>query len=165
MGASGALLAGCVAAMILGRYGRMRSAVIAAAFGSLLATQLALGGNNALAPLHSAYYIAQEIRPYLKPGVPFYSVATYDQTLPFYIGRTVTPVQFLDELRYGLQQQPSLEIPDIATFESIWRSQPYALAIMESATFEQLRCDGLPMREIARDPERVVVTTVKKGHS
>ena len=56
--------------------------------------------------------MAQQVLPYLKPGVPFYSVGTYDQTLDFYLGRTVTLVQFRDELDFGLQQEPQLAIPD-----------------------------------------------------
>jgi len=154
------LLAGCIVAIIYSWRGKLRPAIIAIAFASLLASQVALTGYDKLAPVHSAYYIAQNIKPYLKPGVPFYSVATYDQTLPFYIGRTVTLVLFWDEMRYGLQQEPGLEIPDIATFETKWRADPYALAIMEPGMFEQLQRDGLPMREIARDTEHVVVTTV-----
>jgi 4-amino-4-deoxy-L-arabinose transferase-like glycosyltransferase len=158
--AAAVLLAGCLAAIIHGRRDRLRPAVIAAAFASLISGQLALIGYDKLAPVHSTYYIAQTIRPYLKPGVPFYSVATYDQTLPFYIGRTVTLVAFWDEMRYGLLQEPGLEVPDIATFENKWRTDAYALAIMEPGMFQQLQRDGLPMREIARDTERVVVTTV-----
>jgi len=163
--AAAVLLAGCLAAFVYGRHNRLRSAVVTVAFASLLAGQIALAGYDKLAPVHSAHDIAQAIRPYLKPGVPFYSVATYDQTLPFYIGRTVTLVQFWDEMRYGLQQEPGLEIPDIATFEKQWRADPYALAIMEPDMFEQLQRDGLPLREIARDTERVVIITPQGGKS
>ena len=163
--AAALLLTGSMIAIVLGWHGRLRPAVISAAFASLLTAQLGLAANDKLAPAHSAYYIAEQIKPYLKPGVPFYSVATYDQTLPFYLNRTVTLVLFWDEMRYGLQQEPELEIPDIATFENKWRADPYALAIMEPATFEQLQRDHLPMREIARDSERVVVTTPQGGNS
>ncbi len=61
----------------------------------------------------SAYRMAQQVKPYLKPGIPFYSVGTYDQTLDFYLGRTVTLVQFRDEMDYGLQQEPQLAIPTV----------------------------------------------------
>ena len=39
-----------------------------------------------------------------KPGVPFYSVDTYDQTLPFYLKRTVTMVAYKDELGFGISR-------------------------------------------------------------
>ncbi|HUO44968.1 MAG TPA: glycosyltransferase family 39 protein [Burkholderiales bacterium] len=162
--AAAVLLAGCIAAIFYGRRNRLRPAVIVAAFASLLAGQLALASYDELAPLHSAHNIAEKIKPYLRPGAPFYSVATYDQTLPFYIDRTVTPVAFQDELAFGLRQEPALGIPDLAEFEHRWHSNAYALAIMEPDMFERLRQDGLPMREIARDAERVVVVTTGEEH-
>ena len=106
------------------------------------------------------YEARKRIAPYLKPGIPFYSVATYEQTLPFYIKRPVTLVAFQDEMRYGLEQEPDLWVPDIETFARRWKEDDAALAIMTPATYEELRRSGLPMREIARDTRRVVVHTL-----
>ena len=36
--------------------------------------------DSGLSPSMSAYHIAQQIKPHLRPGVPFYSVNGYDQT-------------------------------------------------------------------------------------
>ena len=97
--------------------------------------------------------------PIFQPGAPFYSVGGYEQTLPFYIGRTVTLVAYQDEMAYGLQQEPHLWVPDLASFEHLWRGHDYALAVMGPEMFEQLSQSHLPMQEIARDTERVFVRT------
>lgn len=137
----------------------VRRAVVALAIGSLIAGQLVLTGHDSLSPASSSYYIAQRIEPYLKPGIPFYSVGTYPQTLPPYIHRTLTLVAFQDEMAFGLKQEPQKWIPDVATFEGIWRKQPYALAFMEPDMYRQLEKQGLPMQVIASDTRRVVVKT------
>lgn len=150
---------GAVIALYFAHKNRIRPAVIALAFSSLVFGQLVLAGHESLAPSNSAYYLAQKIKPYLKPDIPFYSVSMYDQTLPFYIRRTVTLVAHQDELEFGLAQEPQKWLPDFAAFEKAWRSQPYALAIMEPATYQQFKAGGLPMEVIAKDTRRVVVRT------
>lgn len=138
---------------------RRTVAVLAVGFSALLAEQALMMGHNELAPRSSFYDMAREVRPYLAPGVPFYSVGTYEQTLPFYLKRTVTLVAFADEMAYGLEQEPQLWLPDIASFERVWRAQGRALAIMPPHLYEQLAARGLPMQEIARNRRHVVVTT------
>jgi 4-amino-4-deoxy-L-arabinose transferase-like glycosyltransferase len=157
--AAAVALAGTAYALYASRRGRITAAVVSTALCGLVAAQLGLTGHDALSPASSAYYIAREIRPYLKPGVPFYSVRTYEQTLPFYIKRPVTLVAFADEMAYGLKQEPELWLPDMATFEREWRRAREALAIMDPRTYLELERAGLPMRVIARDTRRVVVRT------
>jgi hypothetical protein len=157
--AAAALLVGSAAAMVLGWRGHVRRAVIACAFTGLVSAQLVLTSEDALSPAHSTYHLAQQIKPWLKPEAPFYSVGSYEQTLPFYLKRTVTLVAFQDEMAFGLQQEPQLWVPDLASFERLWRSHSYALAVMGPEMFEQLQQARLPMQEIARDTERVIVRT------
>lgn len=134
-------------------------ALVALCFSSLAAGQLAMMGHDSLARASSAYYLAQEIKPHLKADSPFYSVGTYEQTLPFYIKRTVTLVAFADEMAYGLAQEPQLWLRDYTEFERVWRNGDYALAIMTPETYAEFKKTGLPMQEIARDTRRVVVKT------
>ncbi len=152
-------LAGTALAMLWAWRNQSRRALILFAFTALISFQLIISGHESLAPSNSSNYLAERIQPHLRPGVPFYSVNMYDQTLPFYIKRTFTLVAYQDELAFGLQQEPQLWIPDVAAFEQKWRSEPYALAIMPPDMFVQLQSHGLPMKEIARDTRRVVVTT------
>lgn len=140
--------------------GNVRRAVIVTAFACLLTAQVALTGYDSRSPSGSTYHIAKRIEPYLKLDTPFYSIGIYEQSLPFYLRRSVTLVANPDELAFGLAQEPQLWVPDIAGFEQRWRSHGYALAITDPAMFEQLREARLPMQELARDTKRVVVRTL-----
>jgi len=67
-------------------------------------------------------------------------------------------VDFLDELEFGLQQEPALAIQDPAAFRALWGSRADDRAVMEPGRYEQLRRSGLPMRVVARDSRHVVVS-------
>ncbi len=155
--AAGLALAGGVAAVILAARNRVRPAVLALALAGLGSAQLTLTGHESLSPASSAYHLVQRIQPYLKPGIPFYSVGMYEQTLPFYIRRTVTVVEWQDELEFGFEQEPGKWIPKTADFIREWRAQPEALAILSPYTHGLMEQTGLPMETIARDTRRVVV--------
>jgi hypothetical protein len=83
----------------------------------------------------------------------------YDQTLPFYLKRTFTLVDYQGELAFGVAQEPQKYLPDVAAFKQAWLAQPYALAIMPPDAYRQIEQEGLPMQLIARDTRRVVVRT------
>lgn len=138
----------------------VRHGIIVIAVSSLVATQLLESGFEALSPSYSAYRVAGQIKPYLKPGGQFYSVGMYDQTLPFYLKRTFTLVSFHSELDFGIAQEPQKYLPNVAAFKQAWLAQPYALAIMPPDIYRQMEQDGLPMRVIAQDTRRIVVTTL-----
>ncbi|MGH8679804.1 MAG: phospholipid carrier-dependent glycosyltransferase [Burkholderiales bacterium] len=154
--AGAAMVIGSSCAFFFCRLGKRGAALLGMGFGGLLATQLAITGHDVLSPSYSAFNLARDLKPHLAENTPFYSVRTYDQTLPFYIKRTVILVAFQDELAYGLEHEPRLWLPDIPSFEHAWRSQPGALAIMEPQTHAELEKSGLPMQIVARDLRRVV---------
>lgn len=134
------------------------AAVLVLAFSSVLAAQLGTSGYNTIAKERSAYFIADAIRPYVKAGEPFYSVATYEQTLPFYLKRTFTLVAYQDEMAFGIIQEPQRWIPDIASFAKVWQAQPEALAIMPVNIYPQLKHLDLAMKIIYEDPQYIVVS-------
>ena len=144
-------------AFVCCRLGHRAGALLGIGFGGLIMTQLVLTGHNALSPSYSAYFLARDIRPYLSANASFFSVRTYDQTLPFYIKRTVTLVAFQDELAYGLEHEPQLWLPDVPAFERAWRGARGALAIMEPHTYAELEQRGLAMQIVARDLRHIVV--------
>ena len=115
-------------------------------------------GHEALSPSLSTSHLAGIIRPLLGPDTSFYSVRTYEHTLPFYIKRTVTLVDYEDELEFGLTQEPQLEIPTIEEFEARWRNDRDALAIMGPDVYLELTGRGLPMRLLSEDARRVIVS-------
>lgn len=151
-----ALAAGLLAALWLDARGRRGAAVIAAGIAGLLAAQGIVTGHDALAPAQSAAQIARTIRPWLAPGIPFYSVNFYDQTLNFYIGRTVTLVENKNEFEFGIAQEPHRFVPTFDEFARRWAADPQALAITSRDYFPRVQSAGLPLVVIAEDTRRVV---------
>jgi hypothetical protein len=67
-------------------------------------------------------------------------------------------VAYKDELGFGIAQEPGKFIPDVARFEKAWNADREALALMSPKTYDSLRAQGLPMRLVARDTRRVIVS-------
>ncbi|MDD2720260.1 MAG: glycosyltransferase family 39 protein [Gallionella sp.] len=132
-------------------------AVLVLSLSALVAAQIGLSGYNSVARERSAKHIAEAIRAEVKPDIPFYSVLTYEQTLPFYLKRTFTLVQYQDEMYFGIAQEPQRWIPTVDQFIKVWDAQPQALAIMESYLYPQLEQKGLPMKIIFADRQHIVV--------
>jgi 4-amino-4-deoxy-L-arabinose transferase-like glycosyltransferase len=151
------LLACSCTAIAFARRERIAAAVLSLGCGGLLFVQIVMTGHQALSPSYSAARAAALVKPLLGFDTPFYSVRTYEQTLPFYLKRTVTLVDYRDELDFGLQQQPELQIPTMDEFESRWRNDPKALALMGPDVYRDLKRSGLPMRLLSEDSRRVIV--------
>jgi 4-amino-4-deoxy-L-arabinose transferase-like glycosyltransferase len=124
--------------------------------GWCLAVLLLQGAAAAVAPIYSGASLAAAI-PAADRQVPIYSVSTYDQTLPFYLRRTVTLVAYRGELDYGLRHTPGADIGDIDGFVRAWSGESRAFAVMETDLFDQLKSQGLAMRVVSRDLNRVLV--------
>ena len=155
--ATATMLAGALWCCYLAWRGKKLPAVLGLSVAGLLAAQLAVCGHESMAPTQSAHALAARTRPYLGPDTPFYSVKMYDQTLPFYLQRTLTLVDYQDEFSYGLAQEPRLGVPTLAEFKSRWLQDKNALAIMQPQLYEELRVQGLPMNVIVNDGTRIVV--------
>ncbi|MEO8039513.1 MAG: glycosyltransferase family 39 protein [Betaproteobacteria bacterium] len=155
--AAGVMLVAAIACIFYARREHKTAAVLVLSVGGLGAWQLALTGHDALAPSFSAAALAAQARPRLRADCPIYSLRTYDQTLPFYLGRTVTLVAFADEMAFGLEREPQLALPSMDDFAAAWASHPCSYAFMESETFDELRAAGFPMTLLARDTRRVIV--------
>ena len=126
--------------------------------GGLFASLSLLLGHETLSPAYSAYHIAEKIRPGLKADVPFYSVNTFDHTLPFYLGRTVNMVAYKDELAQPIGWQPGPFLPDLGAFKRAWEAGGEAWAVFSARDFPVIQqALQIPMQVVARDPRRVVV--------
>jgi 4-amino-4-deoxy-L-arabinose transferase-like glycosyltransferase len=108
-----------------------------------------------LAPVYSGVGLAAALGAADRQA-PLYSVGTYDQTVPFYLRRTVQLVAYRGELDYGLQQDPAAEIPGVQEFLAQWSAAPNAFAVMEPDMFNDLRGRGVPLREVTRDAHRIL---------
>ena len=158
LAASGVWLLGISAGLVLLRCDKKLRAVFILALGTLIAGQLGTSGYNTIAKERSAYLIADAIRPYIKLDKPFYSVAMYEQTLPFYLKRTFILVNYQDELGFGIAQEPQRWLPDIASLAKVWQTQPEAYAIMPVEYYPQMQKAGITMKTIYGDTQYIVVS-------
>ncbi len=124
--------------------------------GWCLAWLLVVRGAASVAPIYSGIDLAAAF-PVGESTAPLYSIATYDQTLPFYLRRTVTLVKFRGELDYGLKQAPTEGIATLDEFLRRWSAQSKAFAVMDQDTFKNLEERGVPMRLIGQNVQRVLV--------
>jgi 4-amino-4-deoxy-L-arabinose transferase-like glycosyltransferase len=130
-------------------------AVVAAGwFGSLTLLFASLGHEEQLRSGRALVPVLASV----PAGTPMFSVQTYDQTLPFYLGRTMTLVDYRGELAYGIEHAPQLAIHSLAAFEQRWRELPTAAAVMPTTTYQELANRGLPMRVLGQDRRRVAVS-------
>jgi 4-amino-4-deoxy-L-arabinose transferase-like glycosyltransferase len=152
-----ALLLTASGAFVLVR--RVRDATRAAAFlgvGWCLAWLLLIRAAALVAPIYSGVDLAAALE-LADRDAPIYSVGTYDQSLTFYLRRTVTLVAYRGELDFGLRKAPGADITDVAEFLRRWSAPTRAFAVMEKSMFHDLNSRGVPMRLIAQDVNRVVV--------
>lgn len=158
LSAAGAVLvAGACFALHCTTRGRVRPAIVGIALATLVAGQFIDRGAESLSASRSGYDLAMRIAPLLTPQTPIYSFGMYEQSLPFYLGRTVTLVGSAEEMAFGLSQEPQIWIANPLDFEPRWRAEPGAVAIMRTMYFEMFERMGLPMQVVTRDADRVVV--------
>ena len=160
--------AGCAVAFLGGvvswwwiRAGKRTAAVLAVALTSLAGAQLVLTGHDELAESRSTAPILSRIAAThgpLRRDVPFYTIRTYDQTLPYYLGRTVVPVDYRDELATGLKSEPEKAIAAVDEWRQRWEANDQAYAIMQPEEYDELKRKGVTMVELGRDPRHVVVS-------
>lgn len=151
------LLAAALAWRLLAR-GQQQPAVALVALGSLLALTLGMAGHDSYgAALKSSKTAVAQLAPYLRPDTEVFAVRTYDQTLPFYLRRPVTLVDYRDEFSLGERADPARWLPSLDPFVARWRNAPRAAALMAPETYRELQQLQLPMRVAYRDPNRVVV--------
>ena len=127
---------------------------------TLAAVVVAIAGFDAFSPTRSTSAIlraAQADGPFARDA-PVFQIAMYDQTLPFYLGRTTTLVDFRDELALGIDAEPERQIPTVAQWIARWRELDSGYAMLPPSEFETLAAQNVPMRVLARDTRRVIVS-------
>ena len=148
---------GAAAALVLALKSHPLGAVITLGFGGLVCAQLVLTGHDQLSPAASTYHLVERIKPQLRADAPFYSISIYDQTLPYYTGRTVTLVEYTGELSFGIDQEPGGFMRTYGEFEQRWAADKFAMAIMHPGTLAYFERHKVPYVIIARDTRRVIV--------
>jgi 4-amino-4-deoxy-L-arabinose transferase-like glycosyltransferase len=90
--------------------------------------------------------------------VPIFAVQMYQQSWPFYLQQPVVLVGYRDEFDFGLTQDPQRGIATLRQFAEVWQPLSRGFAIMRPSTRDRLSVLGVPMREVARFPERVIIS-------
>lgn len=153
----GLLLLAALSAFVLAYYRRPCVAVTLLVSGVFVTLQIITSGAQVLSPIYSGRSLVNQLGNRGTAGMPFYSVNDYQQSLPFYLKRTLTLVAYQGELGFGIRHEPDKWIPDLNTFAQRWQQEAKALAVMPTDTYQTLSKQGLPMKIVARDPERVIV--------
>jgi 4-amino-4-deoxy-L-arabinose transferase-like glycosyltransferase len=105
--------------------------------------------------LYSSETMARTLAEQTPPPGHIYSVGYYEQTLPFYLRRTIDVVDYRGELAFGLSAEPWRAI-SLEEFERRWRTEPDAFAVVERARLDRLAA-SVSLEVIARDPRYVLV--------
>jgi 4-amino-4-deoxy-L-arabinose transferase-like glycosyltransferase len=152
-----ALATAAVGCVVLARREHTLAALAALAAGWFAAAATITVGATTAEQYFSAKDIALRLRAVASPGAHVYSVHTYEQSLPFYLGRTVVLVDYRDEFAFGLARDPARGLATLTEFSRAWSAEGEAYAVMPARTFDDLVAAGLPMREIERYASRLVL--------
>ena len=82
----------------------------------------------------------------------------YDQTVPFYLGRTTRLAAFRDELALGIDAEPAKQVPTLDAWIAEWKGLAQGYALVPPELYRKLGDEGVSMRELARDSRRVIVS-------
>lgn len=133
-------------------------ATLALAVGGFLGGQILILGYEPVGQDRAGILLVPTIKAELTPETTLYTVRTYEQSMPFYLRRTMINVgETNDELDFGLAQEPQLGLKTVDEFVARWKNGQRAMAIMLPKQYEELRAQGVPMRVVAQDSRRIVV--------
>jgi 4-amino-4-deoxy-L-arabinose transferase-like glycosyltransferase len=127
------------------------------AIGAVLAWQFLLSSAAALPPVRTTKALVAEVRHLVGPATRIYSVGSYWQTIPVYLGRTVQLAAYRGELAFGLDHAAVGEIPTLEAFAAAWQRDTDAIAFMTPGAHAKLAAHGLPGRIVASGDRSIVM--------
>lgn len=155
------LVGGLCAVLMALRLRRTQAIAMLAATG-FLSGQIIMLGHEPLGRYKAGSDHVPAILAIATPETPIYSVGKYEQTMPFYLQRTLILVGNPDEMDFGLQHEPHLWLPTLDAFIKKWHAQSAArrkaIAIIPPALLPELENRGIPLRIISQDPRRAIIT-------
>jgi 4-amino-4-deoxy-L-arabinose transferase-like glycosyltransferase len=157
IGAALAFLAGSIAATVFLARGRRWSGLFAMTFATLVLMDCGDEFYEHLTPRQSGMEVAEKMKPLAGPGTRLFSVGHYEQTVPFYLGRTLELFDYEDEFEVGQKAEARFGGRGLEEFPFQWQRTRDALAIMQPRVYEVLKAQGLPMQVLHADPKRVLV--------
>ena len=162
------LLAGGAAAWRAAWTSRRDLAVLTMAVAGFVSTHLVVAGFEVYGKDRAGSTPVPAMRAELTPQTRLYSVGGYEQSLTFYLERPVTLVDYADEFTFGLAQEPGLALRHVDDFVAQWRRDAAAgvpaMAIIGPVPYAGLLARGVPMRVVAQDRRRLVISNqLSKG--
>ncbi len=140
----------------------LEHAVAIVACGSVLGFSVLIIGADALGETKSAKTLAEQLKPQLTADSKLYSYYDYEQTLPFYLQRTLTLVWYRGELDFGLSQEPQLWVADSDAFIQAWAYDAHPIAIINPELYKTLH-EKLSMTIIAQQSNLLAVAKPDKN--
>jgi 4-amino-4-deoxy-L-arabinose transferase-like glycosyltransferase len=126
----------------------------------LLGIQMTSWGYQSISELRSSRAMAEAIQSYIdlsgKDFVEIYNVDRYDQSLPYYLDRTIKLVEFTGELEFGITQEPQ-KWTNYANFLSLWLNSEQVISVISRPYYEYLQQQNIPMRTIYENSRYIAV--------
>jgi len=124
---------------------------------ALLGIQMLSWGYQSISELRSSKQMAEAIQAYIgKNTVEIYDVSRYDQSLPYYLGRTIKLVGFTGELEFGINQEPQKWINN-ADFLPVWLNSEQAISLLNQTTYDEWKQQQIPMHTIYENARYIAV--------
>ena len=126
---------------------------------ALLGIQMVSWGYQSISDLRSSRNMAETIKSYLVKSngvVEIYDVNRDDQSLPYYLGRTIKLVGFTGELEFGINQEPKKWLNE-ASFLPLWLNSDQAISILTQETYNQWQQQKIPMHTIYENSRYIAV--------
>jgi 4-amino-4-deoxy-L-arabinose transferase-like glycosyltransferase len=139
------------------RFQRKWMGVLALSIGTMVGIELIERGYEQISPLQSGAALAAALAPRITPDTRLYEVEIHDQSLPFYLKRTLTLVNYSDEFDLGQRIEPGKWIARVEDFPAAWEAPGNAVAIIQPGHLEKMRALGLNFDVIHRDPRRMAI--------
>ncbi|MDP3590009.1 MAG: glycosyltransferase family 39 protein [Methylobacter sp.] len=155
-----AVLAGAagISALLLRRHKNL--AIAAFSLCALLGIQMISWGYQSISELRSSRVMAKAIQSYIdqsgKSFVEIYDVSRYDQSLPYYLDRTIKLVGFTGELEFGINQEPQKWLNE-ADFMPLWLNSEQAISVINQSTYELWQQQKIPMHTIYKNSRYIAV--------
>lgn len=154
------MAAAVLIAFIALRTGRKWLGIIALSASTLATIGLINRGYETISPLQSGHAVAASISKQLAPDTRLYAVKIYDQSLPFYLKRILTLVDYVDEFEMGQKAEPQKFIARLADFPAAWSAPGPAIAIIQPGDIEAIRALGLAFDVIHKDAKRIAIKKI-----
>ncbi len=158
---SAALYAAAIAAAwwLNGKSRRVDALIVASALATAAGSCLAIGYGTLSASTSSKQLVVDFIA--VEPGYRgddiFFSIGMYEQTLPAYLKRTVTLVDYLDEMGLGAYFEPDKVRFNFADFAEEWEALDRGYAVTDFDQLPRLDFAGLDYRVVATDLRRAII--------